>query len=158
MNLWHKFRNGAYFVDIILLIAAVIAMIGLATFVHLHTSKAPNEASKKSPLAYSAQHLENLSFDDGSGASNHSNRSKSTHNSSNASSQLQSAMATPENASMAVSCSMSCDNMHISASSDGTEAKSPISVQPVKSCGGLSERAVNTLNISDLGSIECLYN
>lgn len=57
MQWLRKVRNGAYFVDILLVIAALIAIIGLATFVHLRSGKAPKAFDKKATINTSAEHI-----------------------------------------------------------------------------------------------------
>jgi hypothetical protein len=166
MKLWHKLRRGAYFVDLVLLIAALFAIIGLATFVRLHTTKAPDEAGKQGAMALNTSYIDTLSLDNGDSAIPTTSSSDANTNTpatgpenSSVSSQLQSAMTAPEASSPASACGKSCDNTKLTIPETKTEPLPPITVQPIKitpsNCGGLVGRVVNTVLNS---RPECLNN
>lgn len=163
MKTWHKLQNGTYFVDVLLFIAALIAIIGLATFVRLHTAKSPGNAGKRGTITMSPEHLDTLSLDNGgsgtptpSGSGPHPQAVGPA--SSSASSQLQSAMTAPEASSPASACAKNCDSTNFTVPKTD-DSLAPIKVQPiidpVKTCNGLINQAVNSLSKSGTDHIEC---
>ena len=107
------FRRSAYFVDVLLLIAAVIAIVGLATFVRLHTTKTPDEVGAKSSLAQVPQHMDTLGVDSGNTtnpAQGVSDPKTSQETNNQTVPGLQSAAAMPESeADDAAHCGTSCN-------------------------------------------------
>ncbi len=149
MKWLHKLRASSYFVDVLLLIAAVFAMAGLATFVRLHATKAPDEAGKKSTIATNSMRAEIMQTSPEASNPNTSNSSAP---------QLQAAMSAPENASAALRCGQSCDDMKISPSDKNDaydELKNPA---PTKNCGGYIERTAQTTLRSDFETPLCQQN
>ncbi|MDB5182638.1 MAG: hypothetical protein JWO47_422 [Candidatus Saccharibacteria bacterium] len=138
--------------DVVLLVAAVITIIGLATFVRLHTTKAPDDAAKQSTMAINTEHMDTLSLDNGSEAiaTTPSSSGVGANSqvvgpaSSSASSQLQSAMTAPEASSPASACAKSCDDTKLTAPAPKVDTNL-VTVQPVTTCGGLAGKVVNSL-------------
>lgn len=163
MKLWSRLRGGAYFVDFLLLIAAVIAIIGLATFVRLHTAKSTDEVGLRSSMSLQAQRLDTLSFE---GSTNGASTSPTDYTAStgvgssatSASSSLQSAGTAPEASSSATACGLDCDSKPISIDPPTEEELEPIEVQPTenppKSCNGLLKKAMSSIQ-STSDSIAC---
>lgn len=135
MRLWYRLRNGAYFVDFILLIAAVVAMIGLATFVHLHTAKAHDVVNKQTTIGLNNSPIAPLSPDTGAATNSHpSTRGSAAVGPSDTSSsvQLQSAMSAPEVKSKAVNCTNDCAAIGSDAQTDVVVSINPSNVAPIK--------------------------
>lgn len=55
-----KIRNGAYFIDLLLVIAAIFCIIGLATYVRLNGQKKTVQPPVQTKLAVTGQHLSPL--------------------------------------------------------------------------------------------------
>jgi hypothetical protein len=62
MRWLHKLGTSALFIDILLILVAIAAIIGLASFVRLHVYNSPTPPSLVKPLSYSAQALENATI------------------------------------------------------------------------------------------------
>jgi len=60
MERLRKIKNAALLVDILLIIGAVIAILGLATFIHFRGENHTNSTQKASALAVNSQHLDQL--------------------------------------------------------------------------------------------------
>ena len=165
MQQWHKLRNGAYFVDFILLIAAIMAMVGLATFVHLHTSKAPDITYKQNTTAINSTHMGTLSPETGTAAPTQPGPSSSSApgaSDSAAPIQLQSTMSAPEVKSKPVNCITYCIYTGIDTETEIVEYGSPANVLPIKvprkPCNGLLKNSIRDTIQSSPDSIECPLN
>jgi hypothetical protein len=170
MKLLHKLRNGAYFVDIMLIIAAVVAIIGLATFVHLRGAKSPFQASKQSGIAFNADHLDTLALDNGGAAAQASGSSTTptpkTTGDDETYPSLQAAVGAPEaEGSDGAHCGTSCNITEPIQTPPITPPIIPITVQPVaipritkKPCNGLLQQHINSGIDGIPDHIECPLN
>lgn len=64
MKWLRSIRNSALFVDLLLIVVAIIAIVGLATFVRLHNSNTPKAHGQTNKLTLTNQHLEPLAVAD----------------------------------------------------------------------------------------------
>jgi len=160
MRLWRKLRNGVYFVDFILVIAAVVAMIGLATFVRLRGNEAPKETGLKGSLALRNGYMEPLSLDENAASKNKSGQQIGPADCGSAK-RLQSAITAPEAHSNSSSCNSSSDTLPVNTSSEITVTPGPKEVikpveGPPKQCDEPLKQNGNELLNNNSVSNKCL--
>jgi hypothetical protein len=163
MELWKKVRGGAYFIDVLLLIAAIIAIAGLITFVHLHAGKTPSQNRAQAALALNPKHLDTLSLDSSTATPSSSHPEDASKKPATTSSPLQSAATAPEAASPAAACVNSdCDNTILNTNSvKSPPAPTPIVVEqlpvpvPIKPCDNSRYKQVSNDTTNNVGTIEC---
>lgn len=145
MDFWNNLRKKAYFVDIILLIAAAFAIMGLANFVRLHATKTSKSALKEGISSMNIKYMNELSVEDNSDAS----KDTSGNTNSMAASGLQDTAKAPEFSSSSTLCAKDCDTIEFETpETAGTLNK-------IKPCKGLVDNAVNSVQHDN---VECPLN